>query len=231
MFSEDEIEQYLRDTYGELWSRYLAAWRSDKLFWAMLREARVDTVLRAPSTQLSPGIFGFAAGSFAFNGVHQLHEYQGYGPYNLTDRQGNTLPGHGAMGIIEANPIDLDGLREETWEQPIYRYGATGPTYSGYNRRVTYEPGRTRLDLSAGDSIPYLIGGGAAEFVLSSLGAFAICPECAVVIPVAAAATAANNSISTQYALTVSMLDKRTYLQAPNQCYVPPPNGAADLWK
>ena len=231
MFSEDEIGQYLRDMYGGLWSQYFAAWRSDKMFWAMLREAQVDNVLRAPSTQLSPGIFGFATGSFTFKGDHQLYEYQGYGPYNLTGRQGNTLSGYGVMGSIEVHPIDLGGLRGETWEQPIYRYGATGPTYSGYNRRVTYEPGKTRLDLSAGDSVPFLVGGGAAEFVLSSLGVFAICPECAVAIPVAGVASAVNNSVSTQYALTVSMVDKRTYLQAPDRCYVPPSDGAADLWK
>ena len=65
MFSQDEIEQFLRGRYGELWQDYWSAWRSDNVFWDMLLDAQYGDVLWAPTSGLDAGVFGHSGTTFA----------------------------------------------------------------------------------------------------------------------------------------------------------------------
>ncbi|WP_423222646.1 RHS repeat-associated core domain-containing protein [Candidatus Amarolinea aalborgensis] len=231
MFSEEEIEAYLRTQYGDHWQSYWDAWHSDQVFWQMLELADYDDVLFAPTTSLTSGTFVHVGNTFGFSGQHALYEYQGYGPYRLTNANG-TVDKQTVQSHITAHPVDTDPTRYQTWEQPLYRYTKDGPKYSGYNRRVSYQKGKTGVsDWLAGDSLPYIVGGGITEYLLAQVGLFVACPVCAAVIPVAAFAAAANSSVSTQYALIVNMTDQRTFLQAVNMCFPTPSDESGDLWK
>jgi hypothetical protein len=158
-----EIEQYLRNTYGDKWRLYWDAWKSDKLFWEMLLAADYGYTLFAPTTQLGPGVFVRGEdGTFLFQAAHGLEAYQGNGPYKLLDSAGDPVEGFTARATFEAGLIEslfMAGAHEfsSNWNehrQPVYLYTDEGPVPTGWWRRVSYEAtgsGRFLLNpLSAG---------------------------------------------------------------------------------
>ncbi|MFZ1710457.1 MAG: RHS repeat-associated core domain-containing protein, partial [Anaerolineae bacterium] len=233
-FSEDEIEAYLRNQYGEQWKSYWDAWYSDQVFWQMLELADYDDVLFAPTTSLTSGTFTHAGGTFDFVSQHDLYEYQGYGPYRLTNGQGTTDK-LDAQTSITAHPVDTDSPRYQTWEQPLYRYDSKGPHYSGYNRIVSYQFSSVGLQLDAGSGLPWLGTYAAPRLVngiVTRLGAGALCgPLCMFAITLGSGAGFANGAVSLRYETQVDLADKRTFLQANDVCYPPPQDESANLWK
>ncbi len=234
MFSEDEIEAYLRAQYGDQWQSYWDAWHSDQVFWQMLELADYDDVLFAPTTSLTSGTFVHVGNTFGFSGQHELYEYQGYGPYRLTNVQGTTDKLN-AQTSVTAHPVDPSSPRYQTWEQPLYRYDAQGPHYSGYNRKVTFGFSGAYAKLDAGSGLPW-VGTYAAPRLLNllsaKLGTSAICgPPCMLGIALGSAFGFANGAVVLQYDMQVNLADKRTFIGADNTCYPPPSDESFDLWK
>ena len=234
MFSEDEIESYLRAQYGDQWRSYWDAWYSDHVFWSMLLLADYDDVLYAPTTSLTSGTFVHAGNTFGFAGQHALYEYQGYGPYRLTNGQGRTDKLN-AQTSVTAHPVDPSSPRYQTWEQPLYRYDAQGPHYSGYNRKVTFGFSGAYAKLDAGSGLPW-VGTYAAPRLLNllsaKLGTSAICgPPCMLGIALGSAFGFANGAVVLQYDMQVNLADKRTFIGADNTCYPPPSDESFDLGK
>ncbi len=235
MFSEDEIEAYLRAQYGDQWRSYWDAWYSDKVFWSMLLLADYDDVLYAPTTSLTSGTFVHAGNTFGFAGQHALFEYQGYGPYRLTNANG-TVDKLSVQSHITAHPVDTDSTRYQTWEQPLYRYDDKGPHFSGYYRKVSYQWTGDILApaLDAGTGLPWL-GTGFVSWVAPRVGLGA----CAWCLP-ASVLGFVNSAIPIPYSLQVDLVDKRTFLgvnepfvNKDGMCYplVPPKHESYDLWR
>lgn len=112
-------------------------------------------VLFAPTTAPGPGRFTENGETFAFD--NHLERYQGYGPYRLTVNGGN-YDKLKFESSITTHLVDTEGKRSQVWEQPLYRYGPNGPTYSGYNRRVSYKQvGEPEIRLDAGTGLPWFL--------------------------------------------------------------------------
>ncbi len=234
MFSEDEIEAYLRAQYGDQWQSYWDAWHSDQVFWQMLELADYDDVLFAPTTSLTSGTFVHVGNTFGFSGQHALYEYQGYGPYRLTNANG-TVDKQTVQSHITAHPVDTDPTRYQTWEQPLYRYDAKGVHFSGYYRKVAYhwKGGAPDFKVLSGSGMPWAIIS-LLPMMAKKAGLGAICPWCT---PISAIGFV-NNAISVGYVLQVDYLDKRTfigssdpYLNQNNLCYplISPDDESTDL--
>jgi len=232
-FTQEQIEQYLKERYKDKWGSYLSAWQWDKVFWEMLLLADYGDVLYAPTTSLTSGSFIQIGSTFGFVGQYGLHEYQGHGPYSLTNAQGFYKLNFSTA--ISVHPADTGSPRYETWEQPLYRYTENGPVYSGYNRRVAYQrlPGLSgwSVDLFAGDSMPWIIGGPLLPYLAKKFGIGVVCPACGPLLGLASAATAANNALWLHYQFRVDMVDKRTFLCPAGGCDSPPVHTSRDLWR
>jgi RHS repeat-associated protein/uncharacterized repeat protein (TIGR01451 family) len=199
MFSEDQIEQFLRANYGDLWQYYWNAWMSDDVFWKMLLDAQYNDILWAPTSGLSPGIFSQAGTTFTLLGEHELYQYQGMGPYFLNNNPGTTYAGP---------PLDGSGTANQRWEQPLWIYmPGHSPQYSGFNRMVTYRAVSVEVNLFASDGVPYVVGLGAegAKRLTAKYAPRLACPPCALYLQEYAALTAVNNAITVEYAMKVDL--------------------------
>ena len=147
MFSTDEIEQYLRDHYGDMWQNYWDAWQADPLWWWVLSEAQGGDILSVLDTsgqtwQLSFEAYGSGFGLFAFgsNEEHLLHWWQGTGYMELYRSPGETSRGQYATGQKLTYPglgvgdtaglLSVGALAGDAWS-PIYDYSAGVPTFTG----------------------------------------------------------------------------------------------------
>jgi RHS repeat-associated protein len=198
MFSEDEIEQYLRGNYGDLWRDYWNAWRSDDVFWNMLLEAQYQDVLWAPTSGLGAGIFVNSGSTFTLLSEHELYQYQGMGPYFLNNNPGTAYTGH---------PLDGSGVANRRWEQPQYEYvSGKAPRYTGYNRVVQYQwTGEWSIDPSAGSGMPYIVGASAQlwRLLAKRYAAALLCPACTTFLTELTAAMAVNNMVLLEYSMQV----------------------------
>lgn len=210
-FSEDQIEGYLRKTYGDLWQQYWDAWFSDKVFWGMLLAAEYGDALLSVTEDLGAGVFHEDSGTFTFSGPRKLEEFQGYGPYMLMYGSGqNRLPDVAKQ--VSVNPVSV--WPTESWTQPIYIYGQHGPSYYG-RRTVSYRYDGYDRDLTAGDAMPFAIPAawevvkwrGGAKLAASALG-----KRVPWVLFALSAATAANNAFELRFCLQTSYSDERTFI-------------------
>ena len=196
MFSEDEIEQFLRGQYGDLWQDYWNAWMSDDVFWDMLLAAQYGDVLWAPTSGLDAGIFGHSGATFALHGEHELYEYQGVGPYFLNNNPGTTYTGH---------PLDGSGVVNQRWEQPQYEYvSGQAPRYTGYNRVVRYGLVGAGISIKEGSGMPYIVGLGAQAWrKLATRIPSILCTPCTTYLTGLTAVMAVNNAIFLEYTMKV----------------------------
>ena len=162
-FSDDEIEEYLKATYGDRWEKFLKAWKSDSLFWNMLLEAEVWDTLVSPTTDLPMGNFVPSDGkpfSFEADGLG-LESYQGYGPYVLI-RKNNIAYTSPAYDF--SNNHTESWLGGTGWRQPIYDYSSGEPVFTNTVREVRFDPvmngDNWKPDWLGGSGIPYMITGG-----------------------------------------------------------------------
>jgi hypothetical protein len=223
-FTVDEITAHLKEKYPDHWQQYLAAWQSDKIFWAMLLKAAFGDILFAPTVlSLTNGTFTMADnGIFDFASDHALYEFQGYGPYRLITANGDDKLDF--ERTFRTGVISQYISHKPVWEQPLYRYApGKAPIYSRYNRRVTYTYGDYAVDPLAGDSVPYVIGG-----IIFGI----LCPQCGIAgtaIKIASGTTAVDNALTVNHVLTVDLVDKRTFIGPRNACLMPPPDESAGL--
>jgi hypothetical protein len=71
-FTQEAIENYLKDTYQDDWDKYLKWWKDDKSWWGMLSEAQAGDVLFGGSRDRNGTSSGF------------LFQFQGEGSDKLT---------------------------------------------------------------------------------------------------------------------------------------------------
>jgi len=197
----------------------------------MLLRADYGDVLYAPTTDsLTPGTFVQKGDTFAFEGEHELYEYQGYGPYTLTDAKGRYKLLFSRKIVV--HPIG-GPVRFGPWEQPLYRYTDEGPVYSGYDRRVTYEFLGMHIDLFAGSGLPWLFASmvpKAAQALLKKYLGTVVCPECFTIIAMLSAAGFVNNTIQFEYRARMELVDRRTFWCSFKGCG-PIPDESYGLWK
>ena len=97
-FTSDEVKANLVNQYGaDLADSYMNAWKSDVAFWKMLMDANYGDVLFAPTTKLGSGKFTQVGGTFGFESESSLERYQGFGPYQLQNRNGGVRGGYGTV--------------------------------------------------------------------------------------------------------------------------------------
>lgn len=172
-FSEEEIETHLKNAYRELWNKYFAAWKSDKLFWDMLLAAQYGDNLFAPESGLGYGTFERDGGTFFFSSNHSLYEYQGNGPYRLS-----YTTDHGFVyrplqfegyysGKDEYSGFVGNGMPEGAI-QPRFDYSSGVPFYSGYYQYI-YFNSTTSSNWASGSGVPYLLSQ-VVKYAARSLG-------------------------------------------------------------
>ena len=199
-FSEDEIREYLWQTYGDHWWDYWIAWQSDEVFWNMLLAAEYEDSLYLPG--LGTGYFVESEGSFSF--VHSegrnLWEYQGKGPMTLTKKGQNILDY--PWSDVWCNPVAWGGcLGYKSYRQPIYDYSSGVPKFTFQYLISEYRPtGQRNFDAAAGDSVPYVVSAGGE--VLGWL-VKAWSGPLGVGIMAVSGLTALNNAVQIEYALVV----------------------------
>jgi hypothetical protein len=199
----NQIWNFLQGKYGNNAGAYYSAWKLDTYFWNTLLSAHTGDTLIAPMTNLGGGVFILKGSGFDFVGNNDLYEYQGNGPYTITGPDGHS---NGISGDIVTHPVCTDCSDTTTnIDQPIYDYSSGVPIYTGFNRVVNYH--KTGSDFIPGsDSLPWVIGGpiGASE-ALSPVG---------WAISATSTLQFLNNSENIYFSLQVSIVDKRTYLNA-----------------
>lgn len=205
-YTEDEVTGYLQSQYPDAWEFYLHAWKHDAVFWEMLMTASNDDVLGAPTAlHLTNGTFRADSSSgFRFDSTHELHDFQGYGPYRLIE------------GNLEKDKLDFANnfhtgywgylfSPSKSWTQPLYNYDGGRPILKGYHRRVTYSYSFGGFDIAAGDDIPFLI-------VAGSLVVGVACPKCAaaaLVVDGVGLASGAGNVTKVHHMLTVEEVSNK----------------------
>ncbi len=218
-YTDDEIQQYLKNMYGEKWGAYWTAWSSDDVFMEMLHLADDGDALFAPSVSwLGAGVFGSASGAFSFLSDQELTQFQGYGPYLLLDDNGQVKIDGAAS--VEAHPIDFDSKRDDVLVQPLYQYTDDGPQYTGLYRQVSYSRSGYHIDALAGDSVPGIVGVGYSLVELAAEDA--LCPVCGPVILAVSAVTWVNNLVVLDYSLREEILDTRTFIEPADPCLYSP---------
>ncbi len=225
-YEEDEIERYLKDTYGDHWLHYWNAWYTDKVFWAMLRVAQNGDRLYAPTTALGVGMFGAREGSFTFTSEigEGLHLYQGFGPYALEKPDRQFRDGFSALETTSEHLfIGSDENIRLMWEQPIYNYTAHGPEFTGLVRRVSYEYSGVSINWGASSSIPTLTSVAYAALRWGTRGALKalISGPVGTGLFIADIGVAINEGVIINYQLQVNYSDMRTYLSPSSQCISP----------
>jgi RHS repeat-associated protein len=155
-FTEDEIKDYLKHTYGDVWEQYLKAWQSDDIFWQMLLHAELGDYLGAPTTLLGLGHFYACEGqAFCFeseNG-YGLEAYQGKGPYTLI--RNGILEDTGSTPYTGGEVYTPGTGAPPYWAQPQYDYSSGIPVYTGFWRVVTYGDPKSDPTWHGGDALPY----------------------------------------------------------------------------
>ncbi len=150
-YTEDQIKDYLRNTYGDSWQQYWQAWQADPQWMYYLFAAQDEYVL---STAFAGNaVFKQNGSTFTLAGG-KLHEYQGQGVTQLFDNQ--------------LNPVDdfyLGAYREggtysqmQPWDsyfQPVFNYGSGSPQLS-YWREITVGHSVERK-WSADGSVPAIV--------------------------------------------------------------------------
>ncbi len=216
-FTEDQVTDYLKERYNDLWGEYLLAWKNDKTFWNMLMKANYGYTLDAPTTCLGKGLFTMAGKSFGFRNFQDrdnLYEHQGYGPY--------VLNGNDEFQNMEVH------IADEGWQtistiidQPIYQYSAnSGPVYTGFHRQVKYQWSGQHFNPLSGDDTPGIVTG--VGTVISAYKIPVIGPVISGLIGAYSALTVLNNFFSIEYSLTVSFIDRAEYLNSQGPCITTP---------
>ena len=156
-FTENDIIEYLKATYGEEWEAYYEAWKSDNLFWHMLLHASPGDILVAPTAGLQ-GFFGTSCstGVLCFTDANgaQLTNYQGNGPYVLF-RSGSPV-----YASYSYHPDATTTLKTPTWSQPIYDYSTGAPVFTGLWRVVTVNLGDFNPQFLGPSGVPFIVSGG-----------------------------------------------------------------------
>ena len=145
-FSVDQIKNFLKEQYGDNWSKYLDAWKSDQLFWNALLLADFGSTIETPTSKLGAGFFGMKEdgnkSTFTFSSASgaKLHSYQGAGPYLLDGRL--LGPDNKFYNYTQVyNGIDPNGVvLSFSWSQPEYNYSSGVPVRTGKYRHVQWAP-------------------------------------------------------------------------------------------
>jgi hypothetical protein len=227
-FSEDQIEAYVKNTYGDLWKQYWNAWSSDSVFWEMLRAAEYGDAVFSVTENFGAGTFHQDRSTFSFSSAHGgLEQYQGYGLYMLLYGSGqNRLANVDTQ--VTVHPVGSGAF--QSWKQPIYIYGQQGPSFYGY-RLVSYRYsgwdffwGRDDLPVEASIGIEaFKLGvkkwGRVPKKVAKKTTKFVTAAE--IGMWVWTGATLANNGTELYYKLQVDYSDERTFIS--NNSYGPWP--------
>ncbi len=165
-FTDDEIKQYLQNTYGSYWELYWNAWQADVYFMWVLHEAQYDYTLTTITAGPGPCIFKGNGNTFKIVGPESggvvpipgitLADYQGKGPYVLSDPYGNKVPDEWIGEPVSDAPLHrvLGNASRPGVYQPIYDYSHGVPVFSGQWRLSYYQANFDRIDPSKGAGIP-----------------------------------------------------------------------------
>jgi len=228
-YTDEEIQQYLKDTYGKNWQSYWDAWQADPYWMAMLGKAQNNYILK---TTHGPGalVFRSAGNSFRVDTPDgaTLASYQGTGEYCLYDENVQRVPetewvgmprqGHLGLGLAWWNPPVQGGAYE-----PIYDYSGEKPRFTGKWMHVVYLPKITQVNITAGDSVPWLFSAGVAaisKYVLPMIGAAQYGPYATGVAFVWSATTGLNNMVVSEDKLFTEVWTSPAYrnLSGPTPC-------------
>ncbi|WP_423222635.1 RHS repeat-associated core domain-containing protein [Candidatus Amarolinea aalborgensis] len=132
-YSDDEIQQYLKDMYHQNWESYWKAWLTDPYWIWVLHMAQDGYLLH--TDQGGNVTFNHRVGSFTLD-HGELHEYQGKGVYALFDNHMNLVKDGewlhygsqaGTLGLILQNP-------ETVYYQPLYDYSNGSPIFRAWQK-------------------------------------------------------------------------------------------------
>ncbi len=176
-YSQDEIQEYLRNQYGDNWQMYWDAWQYDPLWMQVLYAAEDGNILLVTQNgQVIAYQFGASDNGFTFGlanaGEVPLHLAQGQGVYLLSD--GKTVqtfgPSEGTTWTM--NQRILADNRYEYWA-PVYDYSSGIPKWTGEWNVTRYQTGPVRFEFSFGVVDDVFVGGAgiATDIVIGSTGA------------------------------------------------------------
>ncbi len=157
MFTETEIQNYLRDTYGDDWEAYWNAWQADPYWMAVLYDAQDGYVLDVPSLGSSGSVIFTqqeGSSSFTITATEKLHHYQGRPGYVLYDKQRQQVHNSFLTYLEEHGHLSH---REAVIYQPLYDYSSGVPVFTYQWSRATFQSQHQRWVWDVDDSTPFVV--------------------------------------------------------------------------